>query len=133
MSTRAYEHILNELEYLTPEERRELRQRLEEREEASFSRDSSDESWDTGRVPTEEQEPTIAPQAERAPTWVTMVEGASGSAQGTRQERPLSADAKQAQIEAWFAAADELAAKVGAAWKDDMTAVEAVREQRREL
>jgi hypothetical protein len=46
--------------------------------------------------------------------------------------RPLSDD-DRARLEAWFVAADELAARIGAAWKDDMNAVEAVNEQRREL
>ena len=46
--------------------------------------------------------------------------------------RPLSDD-DRARLEAWFVAADELAARIGAAWKDDMNAAEAVNEQRREL
>ena len=36
-------------------------------------------------------------------------------------------------LEADLAAIDAIAAKVGALWKDDMSAVDAVREQRREL
>jgi len=42
-------------------------------------------------------------------------------------------DAKRARLEAWFAASEELAKRVSAAWKDDMSASEAVKEQRREL
>ncbi len=45
---------------------------------------------------------------------------------------PLT-DEERARLEAWFTAADELAARIGAAWKDDMNAAEAVKEQRREL
>ena len=89
MSTRAYEHIIEELGHLTPEERRQLRRQLD------------DES------PLEQPlEPAL---------------------------EPALPDDRQARIEAWRAAADERAAKVGAAWKDNMIAVEAVREQRREL
>lgn len=40
---------------------------------------------------------------------------------------------ERAQVEAWLASSEELARRVSAAWKDDMNAVEAVKEQRREL
>ena len=83
MSTSIYEHILQDLEHLTPEERRRLRQVL-------------DEETLAGPVP------------------------------------PASDD-RRARAAAWFAAGDKLAARIGAAWKDDMTAVEAVREQRHDL
>jgi hypothetical protein len=39
----------------------------------------------------------------------------------------------QPGLEADLDAIDELAAEIGAAWKDDMSAAEAVSEQRREL
>ena len=83
MSTTAYEHILQELARLTPEERRRLRQVLDE------------------EAPAEPSSP--------AP------------------------DDRRTQAAAWFAAGDELAARIGAAWEDDMTAVEAIREQRHDL
>lgn len=83
MSTSVYEHILQELEHLTPEERRRLRQVLEE---------------ETPAAPV-----------------------------------PPASDDRHARAAAWFAAGDELAARIGAAWKDDMTAVEAIREQRHDL
>lgn len=83
MSTTAYEHILQALEHLTREERRRLRQALDEEGPAELS--------------------TPAP------------------------------DDRRAQVAAWFAAGDALAARIGAAWKDDMTAVEAIREQRHDL
>ena len=44
----------------------------------------------------------------------------------------LSAD-KRARLAAWFATSDTLAQRVSAAWQGDMTAVDAVAEQRREL
>ena len=83
MSRTAYEHILQELEHLTPEERRRLRQALDE------------------GIPAEPSTP--------------------------------ASDDRRARAAAWFAAGDELAARIGAAWKDDMTAVEAIREQRHDL
>ena len=46
--------------------------------------------------------------------------------------RPES-DEHRAQVEAWLASSDELARRVSAAWKDDLSALEAVQEQRREL
>ena len=45
---------------------------------------------------------------------------------------PLTEE-ERARLDAWFSAADELAAKIGAVWKDDMNAADAVKEQRREL
>jgi hypothetical protein len=72
MSTTAYEHILQELEHLTSEERRRLRQVLDEE----------------------------APAEPSAP----------------------APDDRRARAAAWFAAADEFAARIGSAWKDDMTA-----------
>ncbi len=42
-------------------------------------------------------------------------------------------DERRARAAAWFAAGDALAARIGAAWKDGTTAVEAVREQRHDL
>lgn len=83
MSTTAYEHILQELEHLTPEERQRLRLALDEEAPAEPSTPASDD--------------------------------------------------RRARAAAWFAAGDALAARIGAAWKDDMTAVEAIREQRHEL
>ena len=47
-------------------------------------------------------------------------------------ERPLT-EQEQARLEADLDALDELATQIGAAWKDDMSAAEAVKEQRREL
>ena len=47
-------------------------------------------------------------------------------------ERPLTAE-EHAQRESDLAAFDELAAQIGAAWQDDMSAVDAIREQRRDL
>ena len=67
----------------------------------------------------------LTPEERRRLRELLAAEDRSASSRG--------ADDRQARIEAWFAAADALAARVGAAWKDDMTAVEAVREQRREL
>ena len=83
MRTTAYEHILQALEHLTSEERRRLRQALDE-------------------------EVSAAPSA------------------------PAPND-RRARAAAWFAAGDALAARIGAAWKDDLTAVEAIREQRHDL
>ncbi len=82
MSTPTLEHILQELEHLTPEERRRLREALDE--------------------------------APAAPA-------------------PPAPDDRRARAAAWFAAGDELAARIGAAWKDGTTSVEAVREQRHDL
>jgi hypothetical protein len=83
MSTTAYEHILQALEHLTPEERRRLREVLD----AEACTEPSAPSPDEGRA--------------------------------------RAAD--------WFAAGDKLAARIGAAWKDDMSAADAVKEQRRDL
>ncbi len=47
-------------------------------------------------------------------------------------ERPLTAE-ERAQLEIDLAVFDELATQIGAAWQDDMSAVDAIREQRREL
>lgn len=47
-------------------------------------------------------------------------------------ERPLTTE-ERARLEDELAAIDVLAAEVSAAWKDDMSAAEAVKEQRREL
>ena len=43
------------------------------------------------------------------------------------------ADEQRARLDAWFASSDAFAKQVGEAWKDDMSAVEAAQEQRREL
>ncbi|HSH80032.1 MAG TPA: hypothetical protein VLA19_16020 [Herpetosiphonaceae bacterium] len=54
----------------------------------------------------------------------------------SRPEQPPAhpvTDEERAQIESWLASSDELARRISAAWKDDMSAVEAVQEQRREL
>ncbi len=50
---------------------------------------------------------------------------------GEEQARPNQE--KQARLEAWFASSDELAHRVSAAWKDSITALDAVKEQRRDL
>ena len=47
-------------------------------------------------------------------------------------ERPLTAE-ERAQLETDLAAFDELATQIGAAWQDDLRAVDAIREQRRDL
>ncbi len=47
-------------------------------------------------------------------------------------ERPLTVE-EHAQLESDFAAFDELVTRVGTAWQDDMSAVDAIREQRRDL
>jgi hypothetical protein len=47
-------------------------------------------------------------------------------------ERPLTAE-EHAQLESDLAAFDELATQIGAAWQDDMSAVDAIREQQRDL
>ncbi len=47
-------------------------------------------------------------------------------------ERPLT-EQERAKLEADLNAIDALAAEVSAAWQDDMSAVDAVKEQRREL
>ena len=83
MSATAYEHILQALEHLTPEERRRLREVLD--------------------------------------------------AEACAEPSAPAADERRARAAAWFAAGDKLAARIGAAWKDDMTAVEAIREQRHDL
>ncbi len=43
------------------------------------------------------------------------------------------ADEQRARLDAWFTSSAAFAKQVGAAWKDDMNAVEATQEQRREL
>ncbi len=48
------------------------------------------------------------------------------------EERPLTTE-EHAQLESDLAAFDELAAQIGAAWQDDMSAVDTIREQRRDL
>lgn len=40
---------------------------------------------------------------------------------------------QRARLEAWFAATDRLAQQVSAAWQGDMSAADAVAEQRRDL
>ncbi len=92
MSTTAYEHILQELEQLTPDERRRLRQAL-------------DEEPPGARFVSSDQLRQILAQP----------------------QRPLT-ERERAAVEAWIRRGDELAARIGAAWKDDMNAVEAVRE-----
>ncbi|HSH79295.1 MAG TPA: hypothetical protein VLA19_12280 [Herpetosiphonaceae bacterium] len=47
-------------------------------------------------------------------------------------ERPLTAQ-ERAQLEIDLTAFDELASRIGAAWQDDMSALDAIREQRRDL
>jgi len=47
-------------------------------------------------------------------------------------ERPLTVE-EHAQLETDLAAFDELATQIGAAWQDDMSAVDVIREQRRDL
>ena len=47
-------------------------------------------------------------------------------------ERPLTGE-ERAQLETDLAAFDELAKQIGAAWQDDQSVVEAIREQRRDL
>jgi hypothetical protein len=50
----------------------------------------------------------------------------------TPHSAPLK-DTDRAQIDSWLAAADALAAVISEAWQDDMSAVEAVRDIRRDL
>ncbi len=40
---------------------------------------------------------------------------------------------KESRLKAWFASSDELARRVSAAWKDTLSAPDAVKEQRRDL
>jgi phage-related minor tail protein len=55
-------------------------------------------------------------------------------AQEAYERAPEAAEAAyEAEIEAWLEEADKLAAAVSAAWKDDLSAAEAVKEQRRDL
>lgn len=71
------------------------------------------------RLPLEEQAQLLAELAMRVQQRATP--------------QPLTDD-KRAHLDAWFATADALAAKIGAAWKNkDLSAVDAVREQRRDL
>ena len=77
------------------------------------------------RLPPEEQRQLGA-------TLVTHEPAAPSTTAAVAPTRPLRDD-DRARLEAWFVAADELAARIGAAWKDDMNAAEAVNEQRREL
>ncbi len=54
-------------------------------------------------------------------------------AQGLGQPQALT-PAQQTAIDTWFAKTAELAVQIGAAWKDtSISAVDAVREQRRDL
>ena len=78
-----YQAVLDAVQQLTPEERRRLRQALDE--------------------------------------------------EALAEPSPPAMDDRRARAAAWFAAGDALAVRIGAAWKDDMTAVEAVREQRHDL
>jgi hypothetical protein len=44
-----------------------------------------------------------------------------------------SAKARKARAKAWLSEFDELSRQISASWNSDMSAVEAIREQRREL
>lgn len=44
-----------------------------------------------------------------------------------------SAKARNARAKAWLSEFDELSRQISASWNSDMSAVEAIREQRREL
>jgi hypothetical protein len=46
--------------------------------------------------------------------------------------RPLT-DEERAAVDTWLAETEQLAVRIGAAWKSDLNAVEAVQEQRRDL
>jgi antitoxin (DNA-binding transcriptional repressor) of toxin-antitoxin stability system len=48
------------------------------------------------------------------------------------RERPLTEE-ERVKLEVDLAAFDEVAMQIGAAWRDDMSAADAVKEQRREL
>ncbi len=63
-----------------------------------------------------------------------MAEPGLQAAKEASERDPEAAEAAdEAAIAAWLAETDTLAAAVSAAWKDDMSAAEAVKEQRREL
>jgi hypothetical protein len=53
-------------------------------------------------------------------------------ANGIGAPRPLS-DEERAAVDTWLAETEQLAVRIGAAWKSDLNAVEAVQEQRRDL
>jgi hypothetical protein len=53
-------------------------------------------------------------------------------ANGLGSPRPLT-EQERAAVDTWLAETEQLAERIGAAWKDEMSAVEAVKEQRRDL
>jgi hypothetical protein len=53
-------------------------------------------------------------------------------ANGLGSPCPLT-DQERAAVDTWIAESEQLAERIGAAWKDEMSAVEAVKEQRRDL
>lgn len=96
MSTSTYEHILQELAHLTPAERQQLRNVLDE------------EPPGARFVSTEELRQILA--------------------------QPLPPNEhEQATVRLALQRIQDAASYIGQAWQDDMNAVEAVREQRREL
>lgn len=96
MSTSTYEHILQELAHLTPIERQQLRNVLNEEQPGDRF------------VSTEELRQILM--------------------------QPLPPDDhEQAAVRIALQRIQDAASYIGKAWQDDMNAVEAVREQRREL